>query len=73
MLNHKGTQAIETKRLFLRKAQLEDAEAMFRNWSNDPEVTKYLTWPVHGNVEVTKTMTYTSWLVRIRKKKRKIS
>ena len=56
MLNHKGTQTIETKRLILRQAQIADAEAMFRNWANDPEVTKYLTWPVHGNVEVTKTL-----------------
>ena len=54
MLNHKGTQAIETSRLILRQAKIEDAEAMFRNWANDPEVTKYLTWPPHGNIEVTK-------------------
>lgn len=66
MLNHKGTQAIETNRLILRKAQLEDAEAMFRNWSNDPEVTKYLTWPVHGNVEVTKTL-LASWVASYEK------
>ena len=54
MLKHKGTQTIETPRLILRQAKMEDAEAMFRNWANDPEVTKYLTWPPHGNIEVTK-------------------
>ncbi len=53
MLTHKGTQTIETARLILRRARLEDAEPMFRNWASDPEVTKYLTWPPHTSVEVT--------------------
>ena len=56
MLNHKGTQTIETSRLILRQAKMEDAEAMFRNWANDEEVTKFLTWPTHGNIEVTRTL-----------------
>lgn len=54
MLKHKGTVTIETPRLILRQARTEDAEPMFRNWANDSDVTKYLTWPVHGSVEVTK-------------------
>ena len=56
MLKHKGTVTIETKRLILRRACLEDAQPMFQNWANDPEVTKFLTWPTHGCVEVTKTV-----------------
>lgn len=56
MLKHKGTVTIETKRLILRRACLEDAEPMFKNWANDPEVTRYLTWPTHSSVEVTKTV-----------------
>ncbi len=51
MLTHKGTQTLETSRLILRRAVREDAEAMFRNWASDPEVTKYLTWPTYENVE----------------------
>ena len=51
MLTHKGTQTIETSRLILRRAVLEDAEPMFRNWASDPEVTKYLTWPTYEKVE----------------------
>ena len=51
MLLHKGTKTLETARLYLRKAQLEDAEPMFRNWASDPEVTKFLTWPAHETVE----------------------
>ena len=53
MLRHKGTQRIETSRLVLRKAASEDGRAMFRNWTSDPEVTKFLTWPTHENKETT--------------------
>lgn len=53
MLKHKGTVMLESSRLVLRKAIMEDAPAMFRNWASDPEVTKYLTWPPHASVEVT--------------------
>ena len=61
MLTHKGTVTIETPRLILRKARTEDAEAMFRNWANDPEVTKFLTWPPHGSIEVTRKL-LASWV-----------
>ena len=61
MLQHKGTVTIETPRLILRQARIEDAEPMFRNWANDAEVTKFLTWPAHGNVEITKRL-LTSWV-----------
>ena len=61
MLTHKGTQAIETPRLILRQAVREDAEAMFRNWASDPEVTKYLTWPPHITIDVTRNV-LASWM-----------
>lgn len=61
MLRHKGTQTIETPRLILRQARSEDAEPMFRNWANDPEVTKFLTWPVHGSIEVSERV-LASWV-----------
>ena len=51
MLIHKGTQSLETPRLILRRAQASDAEPMFRNWTSDPEVTKYLTWPTYETVD----------------------
>ena len=51
MLTHKGTRTIETSRLLLRRAKKEDAQAMFRNWASDPEVTKFLTWPTYTQVE----------------------
>lgn len=53
-MEHKGTKIIETERLILRPFRAEDAEPMFRNWTSDPEVTKFLTWPTHESVEVSK-------------------
>ena len=61
MLTHKGTIVIETERLFLRPAVRDDAEAIFLNWTSDPEVTKYLTWPTHENLEITQWVVG-SWL-----------
>lgn len=51
MMTHKGTQTIETPRLLLRRARLEDAQSMFRNWASDPEVTKFLTWPPYRSAD----------------------
>lgn len=53
-MNHKGTKTIETNKLVLRKLTLDDANSMFSNWCNDDEVTKFLTWPTHSSVDVTK-------------------
>ena len=61
MLKHKGTVRLETSRLILRRARMEDAEPMFHNWANDKEVTKYLTWPPHSNIEVTQKV-LESWV-----------
>lgn len=61
MLNHKGTKQLETERLLLRRVRMEDAQAMFDNWASDAEVTKYLTWPAHDNIEVTQSV-INSWL-----------
>lgn len=53
-MNHKGTVTLETQRLILRRFSPEDAEPMFRNWANDPDVTMFLTWPPHGTIDNTK-------------------
>lgn len=66
MLTHKGTQTIETPRLILRRAKIEDAQPMFTNWASDPEVTEYLTWPPHESVEVTKQI-LESWIAEYEK------
>ena len=53
-MKNSGTVRMETKRLVLRPYVIEDADAMFRNWANDPQVTKYLSWEPHKDVEETK-------------------
>ena len=50
-MKNSGTVRMETKRLVLRPYVIEDADAMFRNWANDPQVTKYLSWEPHKDVE----------------------
>ena len=34
----------------LRQPRLSDADPMFRGWTQDPEVTRYLTWRPHTSV-----------------------
>lgn len=50
-MQHLGTQTIETPRLILRRFTLDDAEAMFRNWAGDPDVTQYLMWSPHPDID----------------------
>lgn len=45
---------IHTNRLLLRMPQPDDAKAIFAKYAQDPEVTKYLIWSPHKNIEVTK-------------------
>lgn len=51
-----GTETIKTERLTLRKFYIDDAKAMYRNWASDCEVTRFLIWPAHDNIEVTRTV-----------------
>ncbi|MBL4934142.1 GNAT family N-acetyltransferase [Clostridium sp. YIM B02515] len=49
-----GTKRIETKRLILRRFELTDADAMYQNWASDDKVTKFLTWPTHKDIEISR-------------------
>lgn len=62
-MDHCGTQTIETERLILRRFEPDDAKAMYINWASDPEVTKYLTWPTHSSIEVSRKI-ITDWVSR---------
>jgi len=53
---HNGSITIETPRLILRKFTLNDAQDMFENWASCDEVTKYLTWKTHEDVNFTKKL-----------------
>ena len=61
MMEHKGTKQLETQRLILRRARAEDAKPMYDNWASDPDVTTYLTWPIHGSVDVSSAV-IESWI-----------
>lgn len=63
MMNLTGTQAIETHRLILRPFRPEDAGDMFAAWASDPEVTRFLTWPAHASVDVTRAV-LDDWIPR---------
>jgi RimJ/RimL family protein N-acetyltransferase len=45
---------LKTQRLRLRKAKLADADAIFRQYAQDPEVTKFVSWLAHRNIEETR-------------------
>jgi RimJ/RimL family protein N-acetyltransferase len=66
----------ETQRLRLRPATADDAEAIYAEYAQDPEVTKYLSWKPYTHVEplrqflatVSAACDYTSraaWLISI--------
>ncbi len=60
-MKHCGTQTIQTDRLILRKFSVEDAQAMYSNWASDEEVTKYLMWKSHADVEESRRI-LTDWV-----------
>ena len=66
-MEHLGTKKLETERLILRKFTIDDTEKMFNNWTNDDEVTKYLTWPSHIDINVTLNV-LKQWLQNYEKK-----
>jgi len=78
-MKHQGTKALESDRLILRRFTMDDAQSMYENWANDSEVTKFLMWPTHENIEVSKNVLadwtsqyinddYYSWAITIKDK-----
>ncbi|EXG85596.1 acetyltransferase, ribosomal protein N-acetylase [Clostridium sp. ASBs410] len=62
-MNHLGTIQIETDRLILRKFNRSDSQALFNNWANDEEVTKFLTWsPITSAEEAERILS--DWIYR---------
>ena len=53
---------LETERLILRPLTVADAEHIFTTWTSDPQVTRYMIYPTHASVEVTR-----SWLADVEK------
>lgn len=46
-------ESLATARLRLRRPELGDAAAIFAEYAQDPEVTRYLTWRPHADAEQT--------------------
>ncbi|MBQ3087314.1 MAG: GNAT family N-acetyltransferase [Clostridia bacterium] len=55
-MNHCGTQRLETDRLILRRYVPEDADAMYKNWASDPQVTEFLMWKTHENRDISQSV-----------------
>ena len=45
---------LETKRLVLRNFRLSDAESMFESYCHNENITRYLTWYPHVDVQATR-------------------
>ncbi len=45
---------LKTERLCLRRPVMTDAEEIFRQYAQDPEVTRYLTWRPNRQIEETR-------------------
>ena len=41
----KAPESLATRRLLLRRPVAADADAIFRRYASDPEVTRYMSWP----------------------------
>jgi len=49
----KAPEMLQTERLLLRKPRMEDAAVVFESYAQDPEVTRYLVWKPHKNLQET--------------------
>ena len=59
-MRHIGTKNIETERLLLRRLTCDDALMAYKNWCSSDNVSKYVMWKKHNNVETTKKL-FESW------------
>lgn len=55
-LVHKGSLPLWGSRIALEQFTIEDAALMFKNWANDPAVTRYMTWFAHKNIQETEAV-----------------
>lgn len=49
-----NTPVLETERLLLRPFMQEDTEAVFEGWESDSEVSRYMLWTSHNDIEKTR-------------------
>lgn len=56
MLNHIGTQILETQRLILRPFTINDSVNVFNNWASDEQVQSLYSEPVYATLEETQVL-----------------
>ena len=47
------TPILESKRIILRPLTIDDAENIYRSWTSDPEVAKFMMWDTHKSIDDT--------------------
>ncbi len=45
--------SIVTPRLHIRRATVADAPEVFTRYASDPEVCRYMAWPLHTSADIT--------------------
>lgn len=50
-MNNVGTKLLETKRLILRRGNMDDASQIYNNYGKDPVVSKYVVWNKHETIK----------------------
>ena len=54
------TPTLETDRIILRPLKVSDAETIYKGWTTDPDVAKYMRWNLHESVDTT-----AAWLTEV--------
>ena len=54
MRRHRAPERFGNGRLFFRRPETTDAEAIFSRYASDPEVCRFLAWPRHRSIEDTR-------------------
>ena len=60
-MNKQNNKKLIGNKLILRKFKISDAKDMYNNWANDEDVTKYLTWNPHKDIEESREI-ISSWV-----------
>jgi ribosomal-protein-alanine N-acetyltransferase len=50
----KAPTRIETSRLLIAQPTAADAEEMFARYASDPAVARYMAWPLHVSIDITR-------------------
>jgi RimJ/RimL family protein N-acetyltransferase len=50
----KPPETFKSSRLLFRLTTMDDAELIFQKYAQDPEVSKYLSWRPHENIDATR-------------------